>query len=191
MNYRIVVPHPVAFQITYPRVSARYEWRICLMRKAILYLTVFALAGSLWAAEPITGTWKLNVAKSKAPSQQMALKELIETYKEIEPDKMELTRRGIGADGAPFFYKYIYPRQGGIADQIGVDGENASSNRDAGIIGIYVAPGEWYTVFLKGGTQYMLIHKIISKDGKTMRQTVRVIDEKGKPVEGLSVFDKQ
>ena len=161
------------------------------MRKALLIFTIFGLAGLLPAADPIIGTWKLNVAKSGSPSQQMILKELIEIYKEIEPDKMELTRRGIGADGSPFFEKYIYPRQGGIVDRIEVGGENASSNRDAGIIGIYVAPGEWYTVFLKSGTQYMLIHKNISKDGKTMRQTVRITDEKGKAVEGLSFFDKQ
>ena len=161
------------------------------MCKTMLLLAVLASAGSLYGADPIIGTWKLNVAKSKSPSQQMTLKELIEIYKEIEPDKMELTRRGIGADGSPFFEKYIYPRQGGIVDRIGIGGENASSNRDAGIIGICVAPGEWYTVFLKSGTQYMLIHKSISKDGKTMRQTVRIIDEKGKPVEGLSFFDKE
>jgi hypothetical protein len=35
------------------------------MRKAMLLLAVFGLAGSLWAADPIIGTWKLNIAKSK------------------------------------------------------------------------------------------------------------------------------
>jgi hypothetical protein len=157
----------------------------------MLLIALFALAGSLYAAAPIIGTWKLNMAKSKSPSQQMNLKELTEIYREIEPDKMELTRRGIGADGSLFLEKYIYPRQGGIVDRIGLGGEDTSPNLDAGIIGIFVAPSEWYTVFLKSGTQYMLIHKSISKDGKTMRQTVRIIDEKGKPVEGLSFFDKE
>jgi len=161
------------------------------MFKTMLLLAVLVSAGSLYGADPIIGTWKLNVAKSKSPSQPMTLKELTEIYREIKPDKMELTRRGIGADGSPFFEKYIYPCQGGIVDRIGPGGEDISSNRDAGIIGIFVAPSEWYTVFLKSGTQYMLIHKSISKDGKTMRQTVRIIDEKGKPVEGLSFFDKE
>ena len=161
------------------------------MIKKMIFLAVFGLAGSLYGADPIIGTWKLNLAKSKSPSQQMTFKELTEIYKETEPGKMELTRRGVGADGSSFLEKYEYPRQGGAVDRIGVGGKDASSNRNGGIISICVAPSEWYTVFLKSGTQYMLIHKVISKDGKTMRQTVRVIDEKGKHVEGLSLFDKQ
>jgi hypothetical protein len=161
------------------------------MRKTMLLLAFLGLAGSLHGADPIIGTWKLRVAKSKSPAQQLALKELTEIYKEIEPDKIELIRTGIGADGSPFFEKYAYPRQGGTVDRIFVGGEDNFSNRDTNTIGIFVTLGEWYTAFLKSGTQYMLIHKIISKDGKTMYQTVRVIDEKGVPVEGQSFFDRQ
>jgi len=35
------------------------------MRKAMLLLAVLGLAGSLWAANPFVGTWKMNPAKSK------------------------------------------------------------------------------------------------------------------------------
>ncbi len=35
------------------------------MRKAMLLLVFFALAGSLWAADLFVGTWKMNPAKSK------------------------------------------------------------------------------------------------------------------------------
>ncbi len=34
------------------------------MRKALLFFAVLGLAGSLWGADPLIGTWKLNVSKS-------------------------------------------------------------------------------------------------------------------------------
>ena len=40
------------------------------MRRAFLVFAVLGLAGSLWAADPIIGTWKLNIGKSK--SSQLA-----------------------------------------------------------------------------------------------------------------------
>ncbi len=35
------------------------------MRKAMLLLAVFGLAGALWAADPFVGTWKVYPAKSE------------------------------------------------------------------------------------------------------------------------------
>ena len=34
------------------------------MRKAMILLAVFGLVGLLWGADPLVGTWKLNIAKS-------------------------------------------------------------------------------------------------------------------------------
>ena len=42
------------------------------MRKAMLLLAVFGLMGTLWAADPSLGTWKLNLAKSKIPASDLA-----------------------------------------------------------------------------------------------------------------------
>jgi len=54
------------------------------MRKAILFLTVFASSGSLWAADPIIGTWKLSIEKSQhLPSQLASIKEQTEVYREL------------------------------------------------------------------------------------------------------------
>jgi hypothetical protein len=55
-----------------------------------------------------------------------------------------------------------------------------------------MAPGEWLvTYLLQGGKQVATMHKVISKDGKTMRQTIRGFDTDGKPFEQLQVFDRQ
>ena len=61
------------------------EWRVFPMRKVMLFLIVFALAGSLWAADPIIGTWKLNISKSKFRSgQQVTAKARTDVYREID-----------------------------------------------------------------------------------------------------------
>jgi hypothetical protein len=41
------------------------------MRKAMLWIVVFGLVGTLWAADPFIGTWKRNVAKSTASNKSV------------------------------------------------------------------------------------------------------------------------
>jgi hypothetical protein len=66
------------------------------MRKAIVLMSILGLTGSLWAADPIIGTWKLNVIKSKA---QAYVKERTEMYREIEGDQIEFADSEIRPDG--------------------------------------------------------------------------------------------
>ena len=51
--------------------------------------------------------------------------------------------------------------------------------------------GDWYAIFLRDGNQIRVIHKVISKDGKTMHQTITGVDSDGKPYESLAVYEKQ
>ena len=54
-----------------------------------------------------------------------------------------------------------------------------------------IAPGDWYVSVLLNGTQVSVIHKVFSKDGKTMFQTSTGSDPQGEPYEDLRVFDRQ
>jgi hypothetical protein len=84
------------------------------MRKAILLLAMCGLADSLLAADPIVGTWKLNLAKSKfAPNQPDIPKSGTEAYREVEGDQIELTVTRTEADGSSVLSKYAWPDQGG------------------------------------------------------------------------------
>ena len=85
------------------------------MRKFILLLAVFGLAGSLWAADPIIGTWKLNIEKSKFPPNDTPPKEQTETYRELNGDQIELTWKNIDRDGSSSLTVMTYPIQGGAA----------------------------------------------------------------------------
>jgi hypothetical protein len=41
------------------------------------------------------------------------------------------------------------------------------------------------------GKQIATMHKVVSKDGKTLRITIKGIDPQGKPFEELRVYDRQ
>jgi hypothetical protein len=155
------------------------------MRKALLLMAVFALASSLWAADPSVGTWKLNVAKSKfAPSQQVTPKEGTVAVREIAGE-FELTLTRTMTDGSQTSIKLTWPLAGGALKSQAAEPEGRSA------VTTMIAPGEWYTTYLQNGKQVQLIHSVISKDGKTMQLTTKSMDAQGKPTEARSVWDKQ
>jgi len=154
------------------------------MRKALLLFAVLGLAGSLWAADPIIGTWKLNIAKSKYPPNVPVAKEITEVYREIEGGQIELTSTVTEKDGSTTLLKLTWPVQGGVAKVL--QGDPAGTTWVETLIA-----GEWYATYLRDGKQFQTRHKAISKDGKTMRHTIRAADTQGKPFEILIVFDRQ
>ena len=149
------------------------------MRMALLFFAVLGLAGSLWAADPIIGTWKLNVEESTFNEyRQEPSEEIIEVYREIENDQIELTR----STGNSVF---TWPIQGGIVNVKVMDGDSSRS-----YVQTRIAPDEWLVTVLEDGKQIRTRHKKISKDGKTMRQTYRGLNE-GYSFEMLDVYEKQ
>ena len=159
------------------------------MRKAMLLLAFFGLAGSLWAAHPFVGTWKLNVAKSKpAPGQQASVGDLSVVCKEIGAD-LETVFKGTGADGKPFEYRFTVPQQGGV---LGSAQAPAQSPAEASFVVITVIdPSDMYGTSIQKGKQVEVTHTFVSKDGKTMTRTSKGTDAQGKPTESLQVFEKQ
>ncbi len=154
------------------------------MCKAMLFLPILGLASSLWAADPIIGTWKLNLEKSTGQSSPAApIKEQTEVYREIDSDLIELTLTRIGADSSPTSSKLTWPIQGGALKGLLRPGQS--------LVETFIAAGEWYVTYMQDGKQYLTIHKVISKDGKTMRQTSKGVDAQGKPYERLRLFDRQ
>ena len=163
------------------------------MRKAMLLLTVFSLAGSLWAADPIIGTWKLNIAKSKSRTGgDVTAKERTDVYREIEGNQIEWTRTETRADGSLSSSRLIWPQQGGIVTLILPGKEPVTKTPDGeSMIETLIEPGKWYVTRLRDARQRSVYHKIVSSDGKTLSVIVKGHDEQGKPYESLTVYDKQ
>jgi alkanesulfonate monooxygenase SsuD/methylene tetrahydromethanopterin reductase-like flavin-dependent oxidoreductase (luciferase family) len=155
------------------------------MRKVMLLLAVLGLVGSLWGADPSVGTWKLNIAKSKsAPSTEAAVKEEMAVIREVG-DQWEITFTGKRVDGSSISIKASRPKQGGVVKFLtgGSEGEQSFDT--------VVARGDWYHTSLRNGKQVEVIHGIVSKDGKTMRQITKGTDAQGKAYETVEVYEKQ
>ncbi len=156
------------------------------MRKIILVLLIVFFPGTLWAADPIIGTWKTNLEKSSFPAEQQGIKEDINTYREIEGDLIELSIKTINPDGSLYTALWTWPKQGGFAKCL-------SRELDEGVIYVqtWIEPGHWCVNIMKNGIQAARYHKIVSKDGQTMRQTLTGEDMEGKPVNIIKVLEKQ
>jgi hypothetical protein len=141
-------------------------------------LAVLGLTSSLWAADPIIGTWKLNVEKSTFNQyRQEPSEEIIEVYREIENNQIELT--------LPAGSVLTWPVQGGIVNIKVMKGDSSRS-----YVQTRIGPDEWLVTVMEDGKQIRTRHKKISKDGKTMRQTYRGLNE-GYSFEMLDVYEKQ
>ena len=154
------------------------------MRKTILFLAILGLTGSLWAADPWVGTWKLNVAKSKFTPVMPAPKEEIVVIHEIG-NQLELIFSCKQTDGSPISYKGTRPAQGGTVD-IQPPPPGGQS-----FIEVVIEPGNWCLVALRDGKQVYLDHSVVSKDGKKGISTIKGLDANGKPYEGLMIWEKQ
>jgi hypothetical protein len=163
------------------------------MRKAMFFLAVFAFADSLWAADPIIGTWKLNIAKSKSRAGgDLAVKERTDVYREIEGNQIEWTRTETRADGSSNSSRLIWPQQGGIVTLLLPGKEPVTKTPDGeSIIETLIEPGKWYVTRLRDAKQRSVYQKVVSNDGKTLSVSVKGYDEQGKPYESLTVYDKQ
>ena len=121
------------------------------MRRTMLLLAIFALAGSIWAADPIIGTWIPNRSKSDLSSSiekgSEIPKETKMVYQEVGDDQMQYSYIEIGSDGSQKdLGTYIFPRQGGIAKR-----PSDPISEDALVISALIAPGEWFIAIIRDG----------------------------------------
>ena len=152
----------------------------------MLLLTVLGLAASLWAADPVIGTWKLNIAKSRfSPGLGAAPKQQINIVREL-PDQIEITVSGSRTDGSPISEKVTVPKEGGILKY--QQGGPAAGVTDFLTV---INPGDWIFTGMQSGRQVYTVRVVVSKDGKTANETTRGVDAKGRPFEQLQVFDRQ
>jgi hypothetical protein len=157
------------------------------MRRAMLFMAVVGLAGSLWAADPRVGTWKLNAAKSRLPSDvQTVPKEATWVIYELDADRFETTIAGTRRDGSPISEKWQEPQQGGVVKIV-----EPTPAPGTVLIHTVIGPGDFYSTMLRDGKQIAMWHWVVSKDLKTMLAVIKGTDAQGKPYERELLFDRQ
>jgi len=143
-------------------------------------------------ADPIIGTWKLNVAKSKfSPVLLKILNETVprektELYEQVG-DRIVLAATATMADGRSISGRYAWPAKGGIASVQ----EDLPAFAGITIIETLIAPGEWYATFLKDGKQFMVIHKVVGEDGQTLCLNYTGADAQGNSFGQTDVYERQ
>lgn len=151
----------------------------------LFILFLFSFSGNLWAADSLIGTWKTNLEKSIIPAGPKAIKEDTNTYCEIDGDLIELTIKTVYEDDSVYLVKYTWPKQGGFAKSL-------TKTLPEGFlyVQVLVEPGFWTTSLTQDGVQVGRYHKVVSKDGKTMRQTFKSTKD-GKSVYMMKVLERQ
>ena len=152
---------------------------------AATVILMLGLASVATAADPIIGTWKLNVAKSQFATPESTPKELTEVYRKIEGDQIDFTYTVTLKEGSSHLFKAVWPAQGGTVNVL--QGDDPAVSR----VQTLIEPGNWYLTALHDGKQVEFIHKTFSKDRKTMLQNHKGVDRQGKPYEYATIYDKQ
>ena len=152
------------------------------MRKAMLLLAVFGLIGTLWAADPFVGTWKLNVAKSKInpgppPKSEIATFAAQENGLKLAVDIVE-------ADGKAVKVSYTAKFDGKDYSVSGVTGADTISIKR-------VDANTFSELFKQAGKEVGSATLVVSKDGKTLTRTSKEKNAKGQEVTNTAVYDKQ
>jgi hypothetical protein len=136
--------------------------------------------------DPIVGTWKLDVRKSKLVQSLSPPTAQTEIYRELPSGRIELELTKIDEHGTSDSMTLTWSAGGGIVQDL-----RSSLPKGLTVIETRLEPGDWYVTFLMDGTQFMTMHKVISHDKKVMRQTVKGLDPHGHYVEQIQVLYRQ
>ena len=159
------------------------------MQKILWALTLGAVLSLAWpvaagaqTADPIVGTWELNLAKSKfAPGE--APKSQTRTYV-VSGSDIKATSKGIGSDGKLTAAQWTINDDGKDRPETGnPDADSVSFKR--------IDP---YTVEFterKAGKVATAGTRAVSRDGKVLTITSKGTGSKGQPVSSVMVFDKR
>ena len=151
------------------------------MKKMLLFTTLMA-AGALVAANPILGTWKMNVAKSKF-SPGPAPKSVTSTYTESD-GWVVITTDAVSADGTPTKRESRVKADGKEYPFENVYGKGTTVIKQKD-------PYNWTSVQKLDGGNTVTTKGMISKDGKTRTQTASGTNAKGEKVHTVTVWERQ
>jgi hypothetical protein len=133
-------------------------------------------------ANPLVGTWKLNVAKSTYVTARTIREQTI-TIAEVA-DEMDVMATSTYIDGAILHIHYTVPVHGGQGTMIDGPFDAVFHKR--------VSPNEGETSYLHGGNVVLSNSHHVSADGQTQTVAFRGTDiTSGQPIEGVRILEKQ
>jgi hypothetical protein len=155
-----------------------------MVKKLVIGLMVLSFTGTLLAADAFTGTWKLNVSKSKFAAGT-EVKELTAVLAE-EGANLVVTVKGTTGDGKPIAVKYTFPAKGGAvtyAEGAPTSGATVTAKR--------VNASTLDSTSSLKGKEVSSTHAVVSADGKTVTRVVKGADAQGKAFQSTEVYERQ
>jgi len=163
----------------------------------LLFPTILGVAVAVWAADPVLdagqsqptntadpvlGTWHLNVAKSRfIPGP--APKSRSRTY-ELYRDGIKTTIRTVYADGHTAFVQFVSDYS---SDQVLVSG-----SPDADMLALKKTDQNTAEIVLfHAGKEVGSARRVISQDGNRMTITLELTNAQGAHVNDVQIFDKE
>ena len=152
------------------------------MRSSVLFLVLFVLAAATcFAADALTGTWKLNESKSKiapgSPKNQTVVYE-------AAGERTKVTIDGTAPDGKPTHSEWTGKFDGKDYPSTGNPNEDMRSGK-------IINDHTYDVVSKKGGKVVLTAHVVVAPDGKTRTVTVQGTDSNGKKYTSVAIYDKQ
>lgn len=150
---------------------------------SLILLAAVFFASPAFAADPIVGTWKLNVAKSKF-SAGAALTAGTRVYTEAN-GLYTLDQKLTGADGKEASFRVQYR-----------DGKEVKQTTAAAVgtdttLGKKIDANTWDFDLKKDGKVVGHVHRVVSADGKTLTAHNTGVQLSGANGDETLVFDKQ
>jgi hypothetical protein len=138
---------------------------------------------SAQGTDPASGTWELNLAKSKFVPANQAPRSQTRTYL-VKGDQETARHTGVDAQGKPTLIEFT----------VSYDGKHHPLKGYADWDSIAMKRIDAYTTEFtqsRGGKVALSGRRVVSKDGKTMTITAKGTTATGEPVDSLLVFEKR
>jgi hypothetical protein len=149
----------------------------------LIGLTTLAAATVLaQTVDPATGTWELNLAKSKFIPARMAPRSQTRTYR-VEGNQDIARHTGVDAQGNPTLIEFTATLDGKVCPLKGYADWDAISMKK---IDGYTTEFTQY----RDGKATLFGKRVVSKDGKTMTVSAQGAGANGEKVDLVTVFDR-
>jgi hypothetical protein len=157
------------------------------MSIVMVVMVLFSIGGvgdaGAQTSSPRFGTWKLKGAESNLRGP----KSLTRIDEPSEDGGVKVTYEGIEADGSRIAYSYTAKYDGKEYRPSGVGMGNGWETISLRLLDDY----SWEATLKRGGKVISRVKVVVSKDGKTMTQTVNGTNPAGQPTQNVSVWEKQ
>jgi hypothetical protein len=159
---------------------------IRLVRTVALPLSMLVIltAGAVAQNDPHIGTWQLNVAQSTfnpgPPPKRQTL------WYKAEPGGLTALLQGVDAAGAP-----INPESGNLAIYLdGKEHPTPTAGYDSSTW-TSINANEYVVYRKKAGKVVLTTTSVVSNGGRMLTITTKGVDQDGRPINNIRVYDKQ